>query len=66
MFENYFLQSLCWTAAPCEIAWWLEPNKQDTQWFHSNWNEILTQFGEGNSIPNPVCAVAEPGAHAEN
>ena len=23
-------------------------------------------FGEGNSLPNPVCAVAEPGAHAEN
>ena len=30
------------------------------------WNEILTQFGECDSLPNPVCAVAEPGAHAEN
>ena len=23
-------------------------------------NEILTQFGECDSLPNPVCAVAEP------
>ena len=23
-------------------------------------------FGEGDSLPNPVCAVAEPGAHTEN
>ena len=30
------------------------------------WSEILTQFGECDSSPNPVCAVAEPGAHAEN
>ena len=30
------------------------------------WNEILTQFGECDSLPNPVCAVAEPDAHAEN
>ena len=28
--------------------------------------KILTQFGECDSLPNPVCAVAEPGAHAEN
>ena len=30
------------------------------------WNEILTQFGECDALPNPVCAVAEPVAHAEN
>ena len=30
------------------------------------WNEILTQFCECDSLPNSVCAVAEPGAHAEN
>ena len=30
------------------------------------WNEILTQLGECNSLTNPVCAVAEPGTHAEN
>ena len=30
------------------------------------WNEILTQFGECDSLPNPVCAVAKPGAYAEN
>ena len=30
------------------------------------WNEILTQFGECDSLPNPVCTVVEPGAHAEN
>ena len=29
------------------------------------WSEILTQFGECDSLPNPVCAVAEPGAHAD-
>ena len=23
-------------------------------------------FGESDSLPNPVCAVAEPGARAEN
>ena len=25
-----------------------------------------TQFGECDSLTNPVCVVAEPGAHAEN
>ena len=30
------------------------------------WNEILTQFGECDSLPSPVCAVAEPGAHAHS
>ena len=30
------------------------------------WSEIQTQFGECDSLPNPDCAVAEPGAHAEN
>ena len=30
------------------------------------WNEILTQFGECDSLTNPAGAVAELGAHAEN
>jgi len=30
------------------------------------WKEVLTQFGECDSLTNPVCAVAEPGAQAEN
>ena len=30
------------------------------------WNEILTKFGECDSLPNSVCAVAKPGAHDEN
>ena len=34
------------------------------------WSHLLclcvTQFGECDSLTNPVCAVAEPGAHAEN
>ena len=30
------------------------------------WSEIQTQFGECDSLPNLDCAVAEPGAHAEN
>ena len=25
----------CHYAAPCEFAWWLELDKEDTQWFHS-------------------------------
>ena len=29
-------------------------------------NEILTQFGKCNSLPNPVCMVAEPDTHDEN
>ena len=30
------------------------------------WNEMLTQFGECDSLTNPAGAVAELGAHAEN
>ena len=30
------------------------------------WNEIMTQFGECDSLPNSVCEAAGPGAHAEN
>ena len=29
-------------------------------------NEILTQFGDCDSLTTPACAVAELGAHAEN